>query len=235
MAQATISGSVETPLRTAAQLPFGWQKFETERLELWLPASYLGGDPRHDLRSIFERPELAPVFQWWKTQPDSRELTEEEWRRWFAKMWCKKMKKDEGRKQRLFVAFDTEIDTGHVLDVEVVVFRLKLPLWQVRVPFRTHVATTVTELSALRSVTVLEHSIVPLGAYESGRLVTEGAPAKRFGRTGPAVARQLWYLLKGKNELLIIRYHAPIDAWNRQLPIFEKSAATLRLQGVDAA
>lgn len=233
MTQATTTRTVETPLQGAAQPTLGWQRFETEKLELWLPGSYLGGDPRLDLRSIFDRPELAPVFQWWKTQPDSPELAEEEWRRQLAKVWCKKMKKDEGSKQRFFAAFDTEI--GMSMEVETVVLRMKLALSRRRDPLHKTVSAVVGEFSTLRNITVREHSIVRLGPYEAGRLVTEAAEAKRFGRTGPPVARQLWYVIKGKKELWIIRYHAPIAAWDRQLPVFEKSAATLRLQEVDVA
>jgi hypothetical protein len=230
----SLEEALERPLRDVAQPDPGWQKFETEKLELWLPDSYVGGDPRRDLRSIVERsPKLGPMYQLVSKAVDSPR-GEEEWRRRFAKEWTKGKTKD-GAVEFFFRAFDSGVESLHH-DRSVHVLREKVGLLGRRASLRSYLSKGMNVFVSSRSPSpVLEQSIVRLGPYEAGRLVIEIAQKKKLlGSTSPGMW-QLSYAIKGRQEFWLLQYSAAIDDRDRALPIFEQSASTLRLKEVDAA
>jgi hypothetical protein len=225
--------AVERPLPDVAQPASGWQKFETEKLELWLPDSYVGGDPRRDLRSIVERsPKLGPMYQLVSKAVDSPRA-EEEWRRRFAKEWTKGKTKD-GAVEFFFRAFDSSIESLHH-DRLVHVLREKVGLLGRRASLQSYLSKGMNIFVPSRSPSrVLEQSIVRLGPYETGRLVVEITQKKLLGSTNPGMW-QLSYAIKGRQEFWLLQYSAAIDDQERALPVFEQSASTLRLKEVDVA
>lgn len=231
----SLEEAVERPLRDVAQPASGWQKFETEKLELWLPDSYVGGDPRRDLRSIIERsPKLGPMYQLVSKAVDSPR-SEEEWRRRFAKDQTKGKTKD-GAVEFFFRAFDYDVESLHHDRFPYVhVLREKVGLLRRGEPLPTYLLKSMNSLSSEFRASAVEQSIVRLGPYEAGRLVIEIAQKKKLlGSTSPGMW-QLSYAIKGRQEFWLLQYSAAIEDRDRVLPIFEQSASTLRLKEIDAA
>ena len=231
---------MERPPRDAAQTAPGWQKFETEKLDLWLPDSYIGGDPRSDLRSVVEQSKkLGPMYQFLaKATPSSEHRTEEEWRRRFARQWSKGKTK-EGAVEFFFSAFDSEVhgepQLVDFLFAEVRVWREKVGFLRRREPLQTYLLKSAKDASSRIGARLVEQTLVRLGPYESGRLVMDLATKKLVGRMIPAALRQLSYVIRGRGEFWGLQYTVAPDNWDRLLPVFEESASTLRLKEVDAA
>jgi hypothetical protein len=222
------------PLGDAVQPDSAWQKFKTEKLELWLPDSYVGGDPRRDLRSIVERsPKLGPMYQLVSKTVDSPR-SEEEWRRRFAKEWTTGKTKD-GAVEVFFRAFDSGIESLY-RDRSVHILREKVGLLGRRASLQSYLSKGMNVFVPSRSPSqVLEQAIVRLGPYEAGRLVIKIAQkTKLFGSKNHDMW-QLSYAIKGRQEFWLLQYSAAIEDRERLLPVFEQSASTLRLAEVDAA
>jgi hypothetical protein len=226
--------AVERPLHEVVQPAPGWQKFETEKLELWLPDSYVGGDPRRGLQNIVERsPKLGPMYQLVSKAVDSPR-GEEEWRRRFAKDWTKGKTK-KGAVEFFFRAFDSAVESLH-RDRSVHVLREKVGLLGGRASLRSYLSKGMNIFVSSRSPSpVLEQSIVRLGPYEAGRLMIEIAQKKKLLGSSTPCMWQLSYAIKGRQEFWLLQYSAAIEDRDRMLPVFEQSASTLRLKEVDAA
>jgi hypothetical protein len=220
------------PLGDMAQPDSGWQKFETEKLELWLPDSYVGGDPRRDLRIIVERsPKLGPMYQLMSKVVDSPR-SEEEWRRRFAKEWTKGKTK-VGAVEVFFRAFDSGFESLYH-DRSVHILCEKVGLLGRRASLQSYLSRGMNVFVPSRSPS-LEQSIVRLGPYEAGRMVVKIAQkTKLLGSKNPDMW-QLSYAIKGRQEFWLLQYSAAIEDQELALPVFEQSASTLRLKEVDAA
>lgn len=137
-------GRAETSYPTVPPV-LGWEKFEGNRAELWLPPSYEGGEPSgENLQMIVDGlrrlgPEFEPSAQVLEQHPSA------------------------------FVVFavDSEVgNSGTLTSMNVAVER---------VPYALNVDTymDIVTKKMSRRYHVVEHGVVPLDQHEAGRLVSE--------------------------------------------------------------
>ena len=204
VAATTFEKHAEEPLRNAAEPTRGWQKFETEKLELCLPDTYVGGDPRRDKRGMLERSkEVGPEFHA------------------LMKTLIKQLRRTEERVDGWFGALDS---AGGARPAEVRLVCERIGWTKRNVSAQTYVEKGWNPRFGQR-IPVLERSTVRLGPYESERVVLEVAENRRL----------LMYVVKGRKEFCSLAYGADAEEWDRLLPIFEESAATLELKKVEPA
>ncbi len=111
-----------------------------------------------------------------------------------------------------------------------------LGLMRRREALPVYLSKNVKDVRAQMGAALIEQQIGGLGPYEAGRAVLE-VPAKKprlFGSATPGL-RMLAYAIKGQSGFWQLQFMAGIDDWERLLPTFEQSAATLRLKEIDSA
>lgn len=136
-------GQTETS-HAAGTVVEGWKMFKGGGAELWLPASYEGGDLSKDLDSVVERVRALG--------PDYEEIarTMERNRSAFA-IW----------------AFDSQVGkSGGLTNVTVVTERVPST-----VTLETYLGLVSKKLT--KDFRVVEQGVVPLGSYQAGRVVLE--------------------------------------------------------------
>jgi hypothetical protein len=206
----TIEAQVEAPQKTAEPAP-GWQRFETENLEISLPDSYVGGDPRRDKRGILERSR--------EVGPDFHDL---------MKSIVGQLRKTDERVDGWFGALDSASEAQPGIP-EVRVVRERVGFTGRRKSLHEYVERWLNPRGLARvyarGVSVLEQSsTVRLGRHESERFVIDVAGE-----------RKLMYVVKGRKEFCTLTYGAGLEHWDRLLPLFEKSASTLKMKEVEPA
>lgn len=221
----------------------GWQPFETEKLEIRLPETYVGGDPRRDLRGAIERSaQLGLVYESLSKRVEAPK-NEEQFRRSFADKLSKGAPKRTSNVEWHFWAMDVDVALMEP-DVESVegrrnptaaVLLESVGLLRRREALPVYLSKNVKDVRSQMGATLIEQAIAGLGPYEAGRAVLEVSSKKPrlFGRVTPGL-RMLVYAIKGHAGFWQLQFMAGIDDWDSLLPTFEQCASTLRLKEIDA-
>jgi len=134
---------LQPPEPTATPIP-GWEKFEGEGVELWLPESYDGGDLDEDLDVVVENlRRLGPDFE------QMAQIIE------------------QNPTMYVIWAFDSEVGSSGVLSNVALTKERVLSA----ITMDTYLDAATNQFPAAFEVT--ERDIVTLGDYEAGRLVIE--------------------------------------------------------------
>ncbi len=141
--RSLVSSSETSALPTSTPIP-GWNKFEGEGIEIWLPGSYVGGDLSHDLDLILNNlrtlgPEFEAIIQLIEQNPE------------------------------LFLIFVTDSNvgiSGSLTNVNITTEEILSTI-----DLDTYIDLAVNHFPS--QFNILERKIVNLGDYKAGRLLVE--------------------------------------------------------------
>lgn len=199
VAEATVtptSGPTPTPIP-------GWERFVGNGVELWVPESFMGGDPALDMDVIVQQVRAFGADYAEAADKLEQELTTA----------------SENNTLPVLMVLDTNISgtvalTGVEIYKEAVDPDVELPLDTVMTNFTKAMDP---------SWKLVERQLVQLDRYPAGLLIFE----YKLSVEGGAVWRRIaFYVLRADNTLWVVQYYADRENFRDFRPIMEQSIET---------
>jgi hypothetical protein len=186
-----VSMPTATTQPTCTPIP-GWTKFEGESIELWLPESYLGGNISEDIDVI--------VANLRKQGPDFEQMAQ---------------LIEQNPEMYVIWATDSKVGSSGFLTNVAVTTEKVLSV----VTLDTYLDIAAKQFPS--QFQIVERDLIPLGEYESGRLVVEFELSGIYGK-------QILYVIKDGTTMWVLTYATGMEEYEERLSEFEQSASTFR-------
>ena len=182
----------------------GWKKFQTQILELWLPDSFFGGDPRTEWESMqFRAKELGSEFE-------------------SGLLGVKNIVREY-----MFWAMEPKSDVTSFMVSVGILYQL-LPKLARSWPLEQKLKNEIKNLR--NDQHLLEQAIITLGSYKAARLLVEYGKKSFFGKVSSIEGWGLQFIIKDATGFWSITYSADPSEREEKLPIFERSAKTFKFK-----
>lgn len=182
--------------------PAGWERFEGEGFELYLPESYEGGSDAEDLS------EVAQMLRDAGNEAMAQAV-------------------EGGQDYILLYAVDSEINNDFNFYTNVNVIREQNSAIN-DITIEEYADLTIAQLESIGGISILSSEAVDVPGFDAWRVTEELDAATLFGAEG--TLRNAQYLLKSGDTVWIITYTTEGGEYDARQPEFEQSINTFALQ-----
>ncbi len=183
--------------------PAGWERFEGEGFEVYLPESYQGGGSPEDLA------EVAQILRDAGNETMAQAV-------------------EGGQDYILLYVVDTEVNNEFDFYTNLNVIREQNSAIN-DITIEEYADLTVSQLEGFSGVTIVESGPIDVPGFQAWRLVEELDAASLFGAEGGTLSN-VQYLLKSGDTVWVLTYTTESSEFDARLPIFEQSVRTFAMR-----
>jgi hypothetical protein len=186
-----------------------WKKYTTEELEIVLPKTFIGGDPKKDKKAIASAISKVPE----KYQQSMNIF----------------FKKGNSKGHTPFMAIDSKVDESYDYLTCVNSFIEILPLFQRGVSIEKYLAEFSKKLG--KQYKLVEEGLVTLQNYQAGRVIIHiMEKAGLFKKPTKILQIGIVYTMKVGSRVWNFFYYTTPARYDLELPVFEQSVDSVLIK-----